>query len=132
MLNSENFDYFNPKLELVLSENSAVITIASLEQTGENFKEYIKYLLSQKCGLVIHIEPIGELLDDNDQIDNLSIKYFKKRNYLHGLLDHLRILEANGELEIIDTRRSYIGSFFIEGYSIIVWKPLSLSKQRSK
>jgi trans-aconitate methyltransferase len=123
LLKSDNFDYFNPNLDLVLPENSSVITIASLEQTGENFKKYIDYLRSQKCSLVIHVEPIGELLDESNEIDKLSISYFKKRNYLNGLLKYLQSLSAEGKIDIIDARRSHIGSFFIEGYSIIVWKP---------
>jgi hypothetical protein len=87
-----NFDYFNPGYEMSIAPDSAVIAIASLEQTGTDDVKFINYLTSSKPGLVIHIEPIGELLDPADLVDNLSIKYFKKRNYLKGLLNYLRIL----------------------------------------
>jgi hypothetical protein len=64
------------------------------------------------------------MLDENVLVDHLSIQYFKKRNYLDGFLDGLRKLETEGKVNIIDTKRSHIGSLFIEGYSIIVWEPL--------
>ena len=56
-------------------------------------------------------------------IDNLSIKYFKKRNYLDGFLSGLRELEAQEKLTIHDIKRTHIGSLFIEGYSVVVWSP---------
>jgi SAM-dependent methyltransferase len=124
-LTAQNFDYFNPHLDLQLEKDCVVVTIASLEQTGANFHGFIEYLASQECGLVIHIEPIAELLDEKNEIDMLSIRYFKKRNYLDGLLHHLKGMESDGRIEIVEARRSYIGSFFIEGYSIVVWKPLN-------
>ena len=74
--------------------------------------------------LVIHVEPIGELLDQNNLMDYLSLEYFKKRNYLSGYLTRLRELESRQEIEIIMAQRSYMGSFFIDGYSIIIWRPV--------
>jgi hypothetical protein len=124
-LKSANFDFINPNYDLEIQTNSAVITIAALEQTGENFKEFISYLISNKVGLVLHIEPINELLDENKLIDNLSIRYFRKRNYLNGLLSHLKELQEVGKIKITNTQRSFVGSMYIDGYSIIAWKPLN-------
>jgi hypothetical protein len=70
------------------------------------------------------MEPIAELLDETKLIDNLSIKYFRKRNYLHEYLTHLEWLESIGKIKIIDKRRIYSGSYFIEGHSLVVWKPI--------
>ena len=55
-------------------------------------------------------------------MDYLSIKYFKKRNYLDGLKTYLVDLEKQGKIEIIQDQRSYIGSMLIDGYSIIAWR----------
>jgi len=117
-----NFDYFNPKFDM--PKDSAVLTVASLEQTGKKYKKFVKYLLKQKPSIVVHIEPIPELLDETKLIDYLSIRYMKKRRYLTGYLDYLRLLESRGEIKIHEARRSGIGSFFIDGYSIIAWSPL--------
>jgi hypothetical protein len=119
------FDYYHPDNRFSLGENSAVYTVASLEQIGDQHGKFIEYLLNNKPKICIHIEPIGELLDPTNQLDSLSLQYFEKRNYLSGFLDALVSLEKQGKIEILETKRSFIGSLFIDGYSIIVWKPLN-------
>ncbi|MBN8555183.1 MAG: hypothetical protein J0L93_07050 [Deltaproteobacteria bacterium] len=117
------FNYFEPDTNFHIKSNSAVVTVASLEQIGEKTDAFIQYLLDEKPELCIHIEPIHELLDKNNFMDFLSVEYFKKRNYLWNFLTRLQNFENAGKLDILKTQRSYIGSFFIEGYSVIVWKP---------
>ena len=119
-----NFDFFKPNAKIKLADNSAVYTVAALEQIGSNYKAFVSYLLKNKPALCIHIEPIAELLDEKKLIDNLSIKYFRKRNYLNGYLDYLRKLEKEGKIKILEAKRTYVGSLYIEGYSIVVWKPI--------
>ena len=123
-INSHQFDYFNPDYSFELLDNSTVYTVASLEQVGANWDKFVQYLLDKKPKICVHIEPIGELLSSSKLIDNLSIKYFKKRNYLDGFLDGLRKLEARGRLKIHEAQRTNIGSLFIEGYSVVVWSPI--------
>lgn len=118
-----NFDFFNPS-KLWLGRGTGVYTVAALEQTGADYHKFVDYLIKNKPGIVVHIEPIPELLDPTNLIDYLSIKYMEKRKYLSGYLKHLEELEKKGKIEIIEARRSGIGSMFIDGYSIIVWKPL--------
>lgn len=121
-MEGHNFDFFNPHFNM--PRDSGVITVAALEQTGRQYKRFVSYLLKKKPQVVVHIEPIPELLDPTKLIDYLSIAYMKKRHYLEGYLDHLRGLENQGKIKIIEARRSGIGSMFLDGYSIIVWKPL--------
>jgi len=121
---AHKFDFFNPDKKFKLEKNSIIYTVAALEQTGKNYKKFISYLIKNKPKLCIHIEPVGELLDENHLLDYLSIKYFQKRNYLNGFLDYLRELEKQKKLKIIKAQRSYIGSMFIDGYSIIIWAPI--------
>ena len=119
-----NFDYFNPDYDINFNNNCSVLTIASLEQVGQNWKAFLNYLLKKKPGLCIHIEPIAELLNEDILLDFLSIEYFKRRNYLSGFLSYLRTLALEKKIEIIEERRTNLGSLFIEGYSIVVWRPL--------
>ncbi|MCK4918251.1 MAG: hypothetical protein KAS02_00480 [Candidatus Pacebacteria bacterium] len=121
---AQQFDFFHPNKNLVLDKDSVIYTVAALEQTGSNFKPFIKYILKNKPKLCIHIEPITELLDETNLLDYLSIKYFEKRNYLSGFLDYLKELEKGKKIKIIKTQRTYMGSLFIDGYSVIIWKPL--------
>jgi SAM-dependent methyltransferase len=122
-LNARRFNLFAPDPEHRLEPGAAVYTVAALEQLGERFAPFLDYLLANKPSVCVHIEPIAELLDPGRLLDYLSIAYFKKRGYLSGFLTELTRREANGELRILDARRTHTGSLFIEGYSAVVWRP---------
>jgi len=119
-----NFDFFKLNKNFKLNESSAIYTVAALEQIGDNFQPFINYLLKNKPKICIHIEPIGELLDENNLVDYLSQFYFKKRNYLNGFLSKLQELEKKGKIKIHRAQRTFIGSLYIEGYSVIIWSPI--------
>ena len=119
-----NFNFFEPDYSIKIKENSLVYSVAALEQIGSNFHLFLDYIMKSKPALCVHLEPIDELLNKDNFIDQLSIKYFRKRNYLSGYLPYLEKLESERKIEIIDKRRIYSGSYFIEGHSLIVWKPL--------
>lgn len=131
-LYAHRFDFFNPEQKFKLKENSAVYTVAALEQTGVNYKKFVDYLIKNKPEIVVNIEPIAELLDENNLLDYLSVQYFKKRKYLDGFLNHLRFLEKQGKIEILRAQRTFIGSLFIDGYSVVAWKPTRVGKKTNK
>lgn len=120
---ARRFDFFNPDSSLVFEPNAGVYTVAALEQVGDRFKPFIEYLIKNNPKVCVHMEPIAEVLDPTNEMDRLSIAYFKKRNYLNGFLDHLRALEKEGRITLHQVQRSYVGSLFIEGYSVVVWSP---------
>jgi len=122
-IHGRRFDYFGPDDSLRLSPDGVVYTVASLEQVGVRWGKFVEYILRNRPKICVHIEPVAELLNPDKFIDYLSIEYFKKRNYLQGFLDGLRQLEREGKARIHRAQRSYIGSLFIEGYSVIVWSP---------
>lgn len=119
-----NLDFFNPNYEIEIPENTGIYTVASLEQIGKEYKKIVDFLIDKKIKVCVHMEPIGEILDDDKLIDYLSIKYFEKRNYLKGYLTYLETLESQGKIEIINKQRIYSGSYFVEGHSLIVWRPI--------
>jgi SAM-dependent methyltransferase len=119
-----NFDYFNPDKTFQLAPGAIIYTVASLEQIGDRWGPFVEYLLQNKPALCIHVEPIGELLDESVLLDFLSVEYFKKRNYLSGFLNGLKELEKIGKVKIHQEQRTHIGSLFIEGYSVVVWSPI--------
>lgn len=126
---AERFDFFNPS-KVRLEKDAAVYTVAALEQTGEGYKKFVSYLLKNKPSVVVHIEPIPELLDSSRLLDYLSIQYMAKRKYLKGYLTYLEKLEKEGKIEILEARRSGIGSMLIDGYSVVVWRPISSKTTR--
>ncbi len=123
-IEGHHFDFFNPPVDIKLYKNSDIITIAALEQTEDRFELFLQYLLNKKPRLCVHFEPIEELLNPRVTNDLLSIMYFRKRKYLHKFLTRLRELEKGGKLQIIAANRTFSGSKFIEGHSLIVWKPI--------
>lgn len=118
-----NFNYFSPDY-FVNIKNSLVYTVASLEQIGDKHNKILEFLIDKKPDLCIHFEPIHEVLDETNLLDYLTIQYFNKRNYLKNYLTTLRSLETEGKIKIIDVRRLYYGSKFIEGHTVIIWKPI--------
>ena len=122
-IHGQNFDFFKPDQKFKIEDEGLVYTTAALEQIGDRFQPFLDYLLSQHPSMCVHIEPIAELLDSENLMDYLSVEYFKKRKYLSGFLAYLRQLEQKGKIEILYAKRNFIGSLFIEGYSVVVWRP---------
>jgi hypothetical protein len=120
---ARKFDFFNPDWDLPISAGAGVYTVAALEQVGTRFHPWLNYILEQRPAVIAHIEPIGEALNPDVLQDYLSAEYFKKRGYLSGYLDHLRLLAKRGKILLHEITRTTIGSQFIEGYTVIVWSP---------
>ena len=123
-IEGRNFNFYKPDYSLEVSPNSGFLTVAALEQVGSNFEDFLQFVLKKKPAVCVHLEPIDEVLDQTHLIDRLSTLYFRKRNYLAGFLPRLKKLQADGKIEILKEQRTYTGSYFIEGHSLIVWRPL--------
>ena len=120
----KKFDFFNIDDSFELGPNSGVYTFAALEQVGPDHVDFIDYLISQNPSICLHVEPIAELLQPKDSLEDfLSVKYFEERNYLNNFYNNLKNLEERGKIEILSAKRSNIGSFYIDGYSVVVWRP---------
>lgn len=123
-IEGENFNFFKPNYSIEVPANSGFLTVAALEQIGDKYKQFVDFILEKKPRICVHLEPIDELLDQNNLIDRLSTLYFRKRNYLYGYLPYLHQLQEEGKIKIVNEQRTYSGSYFIEGHSLIVWYPL--------
>ncbi len=117
-----NFDLFRPTAIETIS-GSALFSCAALEQIGTRFEPLLQWMLAQKPSIVVHIEPITELLDGTKLLDYLSMAYCRKRGYLANYYTRLRELEAEGRITIRMARDSGVGSLFIQGYQCLVWSP---------
>ena len=119
-------DLFNPidfSLEHKSSE-TALITMGTVEQLGGNFRPCLNLILENRFAYVIHMETAYELYDPKILVDFLSMKYLEKRDWSQGYFSELHRLEAEGRVEIIEQERTF-GSFFHEGYTVTVWRPIS-------
>ena len=107
------------KENLQICQDTAVITIHSMEQLGNSFSPILDYLLYKKPGIVFHLEPIFEFYDSGNDLDDLAIKYHKKKNYLNGYLPALEELEQKKMIKVIQKHRTHFGNLFEEQYSLI-------------
>lgn len=119
---AQRFDYFNPDRGLYMPKGSAVVTVASLEQTGDKWATFMEFVLAKQPDICVHIEPIEEVLMPDVLLDHLSLGYFTKRGYLTGFLRKLGTTYKH-QAEIVEVVRTQIGSKFIEGYTVVVWRP---------
>ena len=122
-IHGHNFNFFEPDYSVEMPPGSGVYTVAALEQVGAAHGAFLQFLIKKRPAICVHLEPIGELLDSTNLPDRLSQLYFRKRNYLQGFLIRLRELQKQGVVTIHREQRTYTGSYFIEGHSMVVWSP---------
>ncbi|CAK0768811.1 conserved hypothetical protein [Gammaproteobacteria bacterium] len=116
------FDMFHPDPAVTLAPDAGVITIGSLEQLGTQFEAFLNFLLANRPAVVVNVDTFNELYDPAHLLDELALRYDRKRGYLHGWVTRLRTLESEGRITILDLRRTY-GSRFHDGHSYVVWRP---------
>ena len=117
------FDMLSPDDNFEMEDNSAIFTIGTVEQLASNFGAFLQFLLKRPPELCLHVEPTIELYDENNLIDYLAMKFHRKRGYTEGYLTRLRELEAQNKIEILEVKRPFFGSLYMEGYSYMVWRP---------
>jgi SAM-dependent methyltransferase len=119
----KKFDFFHPDAAFALKPGSVVYTVGALEQVGSDHDKFLEYLLKNKPERCFHIEPVWELLDENNLLDYLVIQYFKRRNYLSNFVSKLRELESAGKIVLEKASRTYLGGSLLTEYSVVVWRP---------
>ena len=116
------FDYFSPDDSLDIPMDTAIITLNSMEQLGEDYGSFLEFLMRKKPALCINSEPFVEMYDESDLLDYLAAKYHRRRNYLKAYLPALKRLEHDGRIEIVKEHRVQLGNMFHDGYSLVIWK----------
>lgn len=117
------FNMLSPDKNLEIEPNSLVFTIGAVEQLAGKFEPFLQFLVKNSPRLCIHIEPTIELYDENNLVDYMAIKFHRKRGYTENYLTRLRELDAQNQIKIIKTKRLFFGNLYMEGYTLIVWKP---------
>jgi SAM-dependent methyltransferase len=122
-LNVFLFNFFNPNKNIKIKNNSLILTNGALEQTGKNYKKFVKYLIDNKPNIVINFEPFIEFYNKKYINDYVLRLYIKKRKYLINFIDYLQRLEKTKKIKILDKKR-IAGGPFQETFSFVVWKPI--------
>ncbi|MEO5374318.1 MAG: class I SAM-dependent methyltransferase [Alphaproteobacteria bacterium] len=110
--------------DLPIDGDTAVFTVHALEQLGPDIEGIITFLLEAGPRICVHIEPIVEFYRPWDLLDELAVRYHRRRNYLTGLIPLLERFQTEGRLKIVDARRIRFGTTFHETFSVVVWRPL--------
>jgi transketolase len=123
-ISSRLFNMIEPDQSYKLKNGSLVFTFGAIEQLGTKFDKFLEYILDNHPGLCVHIEPILELYDENKLFDSLAIRFHKKRGYAVKFLPRLQQMEKEHRIQLLKVKRLEFGSLMMEGYSLIIWKPL--------
>lgn len=123
-LSGDILDMIHPNHDYEIKENSGVFTFGSLEQLAGQTENILDFLMQKKPDIVVHTEPTIELYDSENLSDYLAIKFQGKRGYTDGFLPKLQRMHEQGLIELIKVQRLGFGSLFMEGYNMIVWRPL--------
>lgn len=123
-ISARMFDMISPPDDYELTPGSGVFTFGSLEQLANRFECFVDFLLDHRPGVCLHVEPTVELYDKCDLVDHLAICFHRKRGYTEGFLPRLNALAAERRIELLRVTRLNFGSLMMEGYNLIVWRPL--------
>jgi hypothetical protein len=124
-LESYVFDMLNPKSsDLTIQKNSGVVTFGSLEQLGSKISPIIEYFVNGKPNICVHVEPMIELYNPESLEDYLAVWFQGKRGYTSGLINEIQKLETQSKAKIIKLQRLNFGSLMMEGFNMLVWKPI--------
>jgi len=117
-------DFFNPPHPEIFEGDTGVLTFGALEQTGANFEPFIRYLINRRPSVVVHIEPIVEwYAPQTSLLDYLAVQFLIKRRYWSGFAEYMSKLARKGLVNVEYCHRTGIGSLFMEGYMVFVWRP---------
>lgn len=118
------FDMIHPDFDLNIKPDSAFYTFGAIEQLGGKIHKLFQFFLDKKPKICIHMEPVIEWYDEDNLLDYLAARFHRKRGYTEGLFPMIEKLKQEGKVEIIKVKRLYFGNYNMEGYNLIVWRPL--------
>lgn len=123
-IQGRRFDFFHPDSDLVLRENSALLTFGALEQVGGNHEAFLEFVLRNRPAICVNVECLQELYDPDDLLSFLALQYDRKRNYLSGYLSRLREFEQEKKIKILNVHYHKFGNLFDDPLSYVIWKPI--------
>ena len=121
-IKAEVFNIKKPNYKYKINSNSLVFTFGAIEQVSNDYKNFVKFLIKKKPGLIINMEPFKEEYNLKNYMDLLSYTFIEKRKYAQNFLPYLKELEKRKKIKIIKIKRTYFGGSMMESYNYIVWK----------
>lgn len=123
-IEAAQFDMRQPKECLGMPPDTGVLTFGAMEQLAGEVEPMLRFLLENKPQIVVNIEPCAGLYGESE-FDRIGHQFQSKRGYTDNLIPALRQMVNMREIDILKVLRTRIGSLFIEGYNVIVWRPIA-------
>lgn len=102
-----------------------VFTYFCIEQIPRSVESVVANLIAARPARVIHIEPTVELLDLSQPRDLISYFYIKSVDYQTRLFNHLRDLERQGDVRIVEQiRMPFAPTIHNDGF-VVAWEPVT-------
>ncbi len=121
--NAQRLDYFDQATYNAPDANFLAYTNHSLEQTGNNYHDFINYLIKNpNCQGGVHFEIMNDVLFDSSESGLLSQVYSQYRHYLSGFGNFMKLNEYAKKLEILYFKPCFIGAEYCEANSILIWR----------
>lgn len=121
-IEGHRLNMFRPGKAPRLKIPAAAVTFGALEQLGNKFQAFYRYLRNSRFDVCLHVEPVIEFYDENLLLDYLAIRHHRLRNLLDHYLTFLREEAAQGRVVIDRAQRVRFGSALEEGWNVIVWR----------
>ncbi len=115
-------DLLAPVSSVEIPEGAAIISIHAFEQLGTDYGSALDFIIRLKPSVVLQYEPVLEFYSDENFLDQLALRYCRKRGYLEGYYPRLLKMEREGKIKMIAAHRPYLGGVIHES-SVLVWKP---------
>lgn len=118
---SFEFDMTKPNQEKIKDLNIDIskcvfFTSGSLEQLGENWKNFFEFLKESSAKYIFHIEPIKEFYIKSNPIENLALEFHNKKKYLDGYFSYLK---KQNHFNLTYSKSNF-GTLFDQGFNTII------------
>lgn len=117
------FDMRSPSKDHAFPKGSSVLTYGSVEQLGNNFQQFLDFLLEIQPKIVVHLETDSSFLDDRKLPDFISKSYAEARGYPDQFLGGLQKMQDEDRINIVTAERSIAHPGLTPGNNLVVWAP---------
>ena len=104
--------------------DSIIFTSYAMHYVPKFSKGIIDYFLKLKPKIVIHFEPLFEILEGDSIHSLLCQEYINQNDYTTNLYSRILSAQDEGKIKVLELNKKVIGQNPLLPISVIVWKPL--------
>ena len=108
----------------LVPSDSIIFTSYAMHYVPKFSKGIIDYFLKLKPKIVIHFEPLFEILESDSIHSLLCQEYIKQNDYTTNFYSRILRAQDEGKIKVLELSKKVIGQNPLLPISVIVWKPL--------